>query len=397
MMAHLASFGSWVAPVDWEADGDLDLLIGSFAGNLFLRINEGSREQPVYDTKSLPVEADGKQLHVNMHAAPVVADWDDDGLWDLVVGSGDGAVGWFANIGSETEPRFGPYQQLVSPASDSKFFEQHIGVNELPTHGTRAQICVTDYDLDGRLDLILGDYSDVDWVRKLNSVEKAEFDELVAIHARMMSGAKLLREQLYADQEDEKLQKKLEQWQVEYEKLTRKKKAFVSSSGRASFVWLFLRKDPEMGVTAAGTGQSNAKTIAAGSSSRSKPVSISTTLEPTAGVDNQWQLSVDLVINSGWHIYSAGPAGSTVRTTEVHLELPAGVTSVGPWERPTGLPYLKEPTHQIYRNKATFRRILQMPPGAGTEPIRIKVDYQACTDKYCLPPSTLRGTVTANR
>ena len=57
--ARVASFGSWVAPVDWEADGDLDLLIGSFAGDLFLRVNEGSREQPVYGTKSIPVKADG--------------------------------------------------------------------------------------------------------------------------------------------------------------------------------------------------------------------------------------------------------------------------------------------------------------------------------------------------
>jgi hypothetical protein len=261
IMLRVASFGSWVAPVDWESDGDLDLLIGSFAGDLFLRVNEGSREQPIYDTKSIAVEADGKPLHVNMHAAPVVADWNDDGLWDLVIGSGDGAVGWFANIGSKTEPIFGPYQTLVSAASDSKFFEQNLRSNEAPAHGVRAQICVTDYNHDGRLDLILGDYSDVNWKRDLNQAEQAEFDELMQIQTKMIARAAKLREEFYADQKNEQLRKSLEQFQKEYETLDRKKKAFFNSSGRASFIWLFLRRDAVSSEKAAPAERTEARSF----------------------------------------------------------------------------------------------------------------------------------------
>ena len=96
---RVASFGSWAAPVDWDNDGDLDILIGSFGGGLFLRTNKGTRSEPAYSGESIQINANGKPIKETCHANPVVADWDGDGLWDLVIGSGDGSVGWYKNIG----------------------------------------------------------------------------------------------------------------------------------------------------------------------------------------------------------------------------------------------------------------------------------------------------------
>ena len=397
IMARVASFGSWVAPVDWEADGDLDLLIGSFAGDLFLRINEGSREQPIYDTKSTPIEADGKPLHVNMHAAPVVEDWNADGLWDLIVGSGDGAVGWFENIGSHTEPTFGRYQQLITPASDSKFFEQHLGTNDAPTHGARAQICVTDYNHDGQLDLILGDYSQVNWKRDLNETEQAEFDELMEIQAKMTAWAGTLREEYYADQENAQLMKKLEQLQAEYEKLERRKGGFFTSSGSASFIWLFLRNDPTLSKNVAQSTQIEDRSIVQASRSKQKQVSMKIALLPVEGLENELTLSVDLTIHPGWHLYSDVPAGTALKTTTVDVELPEGIEAAGKWERPIGLPSLNDPSKKIYSRLATFTRNLKITKPAQDQSIQIIVDYQACNEKFCLPPAVLRETVAVQR
>lgn len=397
IMARVASFGSWVAPVDWEADGDLDLLIGSFAGDLFLRLNEGSREKPAYGITSIPVEADGKPLHVNMHAAPVVADWNHDGLWDLVVGSGDGAVGWFANIGTGMEPAFGPYQPLVSPASDSKFLEQNLRSTDPPTHGVRAQICVTDYNHDGRLDLILGDYSDINWMRDLNQAGQNDWKALMDIQARMISRVAKLREALGRDQDDKQLKAQLEKLQQEFDRLEGKKKAFITSSGRASFIWLFLRKDLDSSEPVTHAASTENKSLADAAKSGRDPISMTVAIVPVKGIERRWQLSVELAIAPGWHIYSDVPAGAAEKTTIVYLELPRGVEVVGEWERPVGMRSLSDPSKKICSGTAEFRQELRVIELVTDAPIHIKVEYQACTDKFCLPPAVLQAAVVVPR
>jgi len=56
------------------------------------------------------IEADGKPIDVEVgHAAPLLADFDGDGIRDLLVGQfGRGRLWIFKNIGSNTAPRFGP-------------------------------------------------------------------------------------------------------------------------------------------------------------------------------------------------------------------------------------------------------------------------------------------------
>jgi len=152
-------FGSWPALVDWDDDGDLDLLIGSFAGKVFLRANEGTRAKPLFAGTPVGLTSGKKTLAVNGHANPVAADWDGDGIWDLVVGASDGGVVWFRNAGTKKQPSFEEARALVEAKSKDKFLS--VKADEKPRPGVRAQICVADYDLDGKLDLILGDFAEV--------------------------------------------------------------------------------------------------------------------------------------------------------------------------------------------------------------------------------------------
>ncbi len=394
--ARVASFGSWVAPVDWDADGDLDLLIGSFGGDLFLRLNEGTRESPVYGTQSIPVEADGKPLHVNRHAAPAVADWNGDGLWDLVVGSADGAVGWYANTGLSGRPKFGPYQQLVSPAASLKFLEQHLRPGDTPIHGVRAQIFVTDYNLDGRLDLILGDYSDIHWLREMDDEQQAEFEALVKLQAKVIARIWKLSDQSYQEPENVQLKSHLATAQQAYQTIENQKKPLIESTKRASFIWLFLRSDgPSVQTVARAAPASPAPR---GDTARSSdPVSLSATLEPVAGKSDRFQLTVALTIKTGWHLYGEVPEDAAEQITTVELQLPAGVRAEGEWARPSGVASLTDPHKSLYVGRAVFQRELSLTEPLGTEPIRFTVKYQACTDQFCLPPATLPGQVPVPR
>ena len=395
---RVATFGSWPATVDWDNDGDLDVLIGTFEGNLFLRLNEGTRSEPSYDPEAIPVEADNKPIHVNMHAAPVVADWDADGLWDLVVGSGDGGVCWFRNTGTAEQPRLAAAQLLVAPASDSKFFEQNLQPGEVPTHGTRAQICVTDYNGDGKLDLILGDYSDINWLRELTDDEKAEQAKLVEKRKTMIDTAWKLRKQFAEDDENEEFQKEMEQYSEVYRRLEVKRKAFFQESRRASFVWLFLRQEANEPTAAAPANPdppppSAEQTAPDDHDSKTDQLTLTTSVDPVKGASDEFMVSVEISIKPGWHLYSDVPEGGAHRATTVELKLPAEVTAEGEWERAPGFPALDNPAEKIYTGLARFSRTVKYG-GSEERKIEVVVDYEVCNEDYCLPVSTLKRSVT---
>src|SRR4051794_31319605 len=104
---------SAVHAADWDGDGDYDLLVGDIGGNVYLVPNEGSAKSYAFG-KEKPLQAGGDPIRVGGDAGPIAADWDGDGDLDLIVGSGDGTVSLFRNVGNAKAPELTTAETLVS-------------------------------------------------------------------------------------------------------------------------------------------------------------------------------------------------------------------------------------------------------------------------------------------
>ncbi|TWT51301.1 FG-GAP repeat protein [Rubripirellula amarantea] len=92
----------WPSPnfADFDGDGDLDLLCGEFLDGFTYFQNVGSRNAPDYAAGRRLDDSSGNLLsmHVQM-ITPSAVDWDNDGDQDLIVGDEDGRVAFIENTG----------------------------------------------------------------------------------------------------------------------------------------------------------------------------------------------------------------------------------------------------------------------------------------------------------
>ena len=132
---------------DMNGDGRPDLIVVSstFASGNNYRyfLNNAAAGNPYsFDTaalNSLPVATDPYDY-------PVFYDLDNDGFPDMLLGKYDGSLQYFRNIGSLQNPSY----QLVTASACG------IGAN---TGGQNLTLSIADFDFDGNLDLLTGDYS----------------------------------------------------------------------------------------------------------------------------------------------------------------------------------------------------------------------------------------------
>lgn len=125
--------------VDWDNDGDLDLLLSGKMG-IKLRINEGDSKHAIFANSNISV--------FNDYNADAVVDWDGDGLWDIISGSDDGNVYVLKNSGNKKSPCFNTAECIMK--------------SELFVNTEKGESCgltlptVCDYNNDGKLDIVVG-------------------------------------------------------------------------------------------------------------------------------------------------------------------------------------------------------------------------------------------------
>jgi len=170
---------------DLDGDGDFDLLVGNIAGHVILIPNEGTATEPKFTgAHRRTIQAGGEDLRVEGgDAGPTIVDWDRDGRDDLIVGAGNGAVNLYRNEGTAKEPRYAKAVVLVSPGANYGTIAHG---SEAAGPGMRAKVCATDYDGDGQLDLLVGDFSSTMLPEPvLDEAQKAKKAELEAERERL--------------------------------------------------------------------------------------------------------------------------------------------------------------------------------------------------------------------
>ena len=110
---------------DWDGDGDLDVLCGEFLDGFTYFENTGTRRQPVYAAGVRVKLPDGQKLAMDLEMiTPTAIDWDGDGDLDLICGDEDGRVAFIENtgkLGADRAPLFLAPRYFRQEAVDVKF------------------------------------------------------------------------------------------------------------------------------------------------------------------------------------------------------------------------------------------------------------------------------------
>ena len=90
---------------DLDGDGDADLVVGDYAGNVYYYKNTAApNTDPQYVLSGLLKNSNNRTIDVGDFAAPQLVDVDNDGKTDLIIGARNGKISYYHNSGSVTVP-----------------------------------------------------------------------------------------------------------------------------------------------------------------------------------------------------------------------------------------------------------------------------------------------------
>jgi len=165
--------------VDWDNDGDLDLICGEFLDRITFFENIGSRRDPEY-TKGQFLQIHGKTLHLELEMPEVIIyDWEGDSDPDIIVGKEDGRVVLIENAGRD--PNGFPILK------DPVYFKQYADYVKC---GALSTPCSYDWDNDGDEDIISGNTAGfIEFIENLDGANPPKW----SVPKRISSGGEIFR------------------------------------------------------------------------------------------------------------------------------------------------------------------------------------------------------------
>lgn len=127
------------ACVDWDEDGEMDMLAGNQTGNVRLYLNDGGDSVPVFS--SFSNIASGGTAILLYRNCPQVYDMNMDGKKDLLCGANDYSIYYYENTGTNASPVFSGSEAIIN------------------TGYYGARFWIDDWNEDGLPDVIASNYN----------------------------------------------------------------------------------------------------------------------------------------------------------------------------------------------------------------------------------------------
>jgi hypothetical protein len=217
--------------VDWDGDGNLDLVVGNFFGSFYLF--KGQRKGKFLPTPEQIKTGDQTLKIEGNHSDPFVVDWDGDGDLDLLSGSSEGGIQWAENrAGPGKLPLLEPFRTLIQHGRQVED-GQILHDADLKEPSSCTRIWVDDLNSDGKLDILVGDM--VTLCSPADHLTPGEFKTKYAAWSKAINDAST---QQNAAGNDEKKQ---QQAQQRIGELYNQRSQFMKEDS-TGFVWLYLRK-----------------------------------------------------------------------------------------------------------------------------------------------------------
>jgi hypothetical protein len=173
-----------IVPVayDWDHDGDWDLIVGDEDGRVALIENSGQfavHKQPIFNQpRYFQQQAD--ELKCGALATPFGVDWDNDGDWDLVSGNTAGYIEVFENLSGPgvASPKWQAPRRLQVAGQDFRIMAGPNGSIQGPAEAKwgYTTLNVADWDMDGDLDIVFNSiWGKVQWLENIGTRQAPKF------------------------------------------------------------------------------------------------------------------------------------------------------------------------------------------------------------------------------
>ena len=154
--------------VEWHADGRPSLLVGEEDGRIALVENRAPRGREPQFSAPRYLEQVDPYVKSGALSRPVAVDWNGDGKLDLLAGNSAGFLQYFENTGTKTAPAFEDRGYLKAAGKVIRHMAGKNGSVQGPAEEKwgYTNLSVADWDLDGRLDILVNDITGaVVWYR----------------------------------------------------------------------------------------------------------------------------------------------------------------------------------------------------------------------------------------